>query len=497
MHFPRPWLPLVGLTAALLATETPAYAAQVCYQLPFSNPDLADGWGSTAGRSNPHRGVDFPQPGGTPIPAVADGVVRVTTFNGCLGNVIVLEHADGMFSGYAHLIAPSPLSVGAVVAKGETIGRVGTTGTCTTGNHLHLTMSPSVNGYYTGTTVDPYTYIQEHKVCDCDRSGGGLTFSCNGPNEGLRCVKVDEPQDPDSWSDNHLCSDSDLGLAWSSRGPIAGKRCANVTEAAETYASAWSDNHVCVDDDAPVDLAWSSAGPLEGQSCVHWNEPDDPDTWDDNYLCVRPRTTFSAGGFSFSASGPLEGKTCVSVDDRADTNTWNDNYFCSDVDVGLRWSEQGSIDGMTCTNIHEESEHVAWAWADNFLCLPNGSPYTFAWSSSGRIPGQDCVRWYESSDLEGSWADNYLCVTKSAAPGDGSGSQSEPASPGADGSPSTDATTRSNGLEDGEGSCSLRRRSPGPSRFAGLGGLCVIGALLLRRRARSLKDGRGLPTLRR
>lgn len=154
----RSWSLAIVLLALFVAK--PALAADVCYQLPFSNPNLADGWGSTAGRANPHRGVDFPQAANTPIPAVADGVVRVVTFNGCLGNVIVLEHADGMFSGYAHMIRTSPLAIGTVVSRGQTIGNVGTTGTCTTGNHLHLTMSASVNGYYTGTTVDPYKYIQ-------------------------------------------------------------------------------------------------------------------------------------------------------------------------------------------------------------------------------------------------------------------------------------------------------------------------------------------------
>jgi len=153
-----------------------AHAA--CYELPFGNPNLADGWGSTCcGRSNPHRGVDFPQGAGTSIPAVSSGRVVVNQWSSCLGNVVVLEHSDGWFSGYAHLESPSPLGVGDSVLIGVSVGRVGSSGSCSTGPHLHLTVSDHVDGWYTGTTVDPYAFIVgngvQPEVCnleddDCD-----------------------------------------------------------------------------------------------------------------------------------------------------------------------------------------------------------------------------------------------------------------------------------------------------------------------------------------
>lgn len=160
---------LLALAAALVICvfAGPARAADVCYRLPFNNPNLADGWGSTCcGRTSPHRGVDFPQPAGTPIPAVADGVVRLKAVSGCLGNVVVIQHADGMFSGYNHMQSASPLAVGASVSQSDIVGKVGRTGTCATGPHLHLTMSPSVTGYTSGVTVDPYKYIEAHKTCN-------------------------------------------------------------------------------------------------------------------------------------------------------------------------------------------------------------------------------------------------------------------------------------------------------------------------------------------
>ena len=139
MHMmPRPTMrPRVLVTVTLLllqlllASVVDASAtASVCYRLPFSNPNLADGWGSTCcDRTNPHRGLDFPKPLGTAIPAVADGTVVVKTSTGCLGNVVVVRHADGLYSGYSHMQAQSSLATGTSVTKGQTIGRVGSTGT--------------------------------------------------------------------------------------------------------------------------------------------------------------------------------------------------------------------------------------------------------------------------------------------------------------------------------------------------------------------------------
>jgi hypothetical protein len=153
----------LGAVLAVLSVATPAWAEPVCYRLPFGN--IGDRWGATAGRTNPHRGVDFPQGAGTAIPAVADGVVAVNTWNGCLGNVIVLSHADGMYSGYSHMNGRSGLGVGTRVSKGQTIGHVGNTGSCSQGAHLHLTMSDHASGYYSGTTVDPIAYINSHTTC--------------------------------------------------------------------------------------------------------------------------------------------------------------------------------------------------------------------------------------------------------------------------------------------------------------------------------------------
>jgi MYXO-CTERM domain-containing protein len=163
----RAWLVVaLGVVVGAIAADA-TLPPLVCYRLPFSNPNLADGWGSTCcGRTGPHRGLDFPQASGTNIPVAADGTIVVKTSTSCLGNVVVVQHADGMFTGYCHMQAQSPLGLGDHVTKGEHIGRVGATGTCQSGAHLHLTLSNHRDGYVTGTTVDPYAYIMDHRTCD-------------------------------------------------------------------------------------------------------------------------------------------------------------------------------------------------------------------------------------------------------------------------------------------------------------------------------------------
>ncbi|MCC6647582.1 MAG: M15 family metallopeptidase [Polyangiaceae bacterium] len=243
----------------------------------------------------------------------------------------------------------------------------------------------------------------------CDRSAGGWLFSCDGAEAGMDCVNVNEPDDPDSWADNHLCGPAGLGMKWSPAGPIAGMECVNVAEGAESHAAAWADNYLCLPPQSPVVLAWSSAGPIAGQACVQWNEPADPESWSDNHLCVAPRTAFSSGPFTFSGSGPVAGMTCESVDEPSDPDTWADNFFCSRGDFGLRWSHAGALPAMTCTNVAEAAEQNPTAWADNFLCAPPQTPWTFTWSSAGPVAGKACVRWYEAADLAGSFGDNWLC----------------------------------------------------------------------------------------
>ncbi|XP_066929236.1 uncharacterized protein [Clytia hemisphaerica] len=119
--------------------------------------------------------------------------------------------------------------------------------------------------------------------------------------------------------------------------------------------------------------------------------------------------------FRWHSAGAIDGMTCTHIHESADrTGTWHDNYFCAVSapgiqGVGMRWSSAGPIAGMRCTYIVERAEPLHTTWLDNYLCVPNNSPFHFSWSSAGPIKGKKCIRWYESADPH-TWHDNYLCM---------------------------------------------------------------------------------------
>ena len=89
-----------------------------------------------SGDAHHHDGVDFAAPIGTEVGAVGAGRVTFAGERGGYGNTVIVEHADGMTSLYAHL---SEIDVvdGELVEPGQRVGAVGNTGV-STGPHLHL-----------------------------------------------------------------------------------------------------------------------------------------------------------------------------------------------------------------------------------------------------------------------------------------------------------------------------------------------------------------------
>jgi murein DD-endopeptidase MepM/ murein hydrolase activator NlpD len=102
--------------------------------------ELTDGFG---GRSNPfgggsfefHTGQDIATLWGTPVQAAANGKVSFAGWQNGYGQIVIVDHGGGLTTRYGHL---SHLDVieGQQVARGETLGRVGSTGR-STGPHLH------------------------------------------------------------------------------------------------------------------------------------------------------------------------------------------------------------------------------------------------------------------------------------------------------------------------------------------------------------------------
>jgi murein DD-endopeptidase MepM/ murein hydrolase activator NlpD len=88
------------------------------------------------GRRAFHDGVDFMAKHGTAILAAAAGVVVASEYHSQYGNMIEIDHGNGLVTRYAHC-SKRLARVGDVVMKGVTIGEVGSTGRVT-GPHLHF-----------------------------------------------------------------------------------------------------------------------------------------------------------------------------------------------------------------------------------------------------------------------------------------------------------------------------------------------------------------------
>jgi murein DD-endopeptidase MepM/ murein hydrolase activator NlpD len=98
-----------------------------------------------------HPGIDIGVPEGTPIHAAAAGTVIYCGWESGYGNLVVIDHHNGLATAYGHQ-SRIAVSCGANVAQGDVIGYTGCTGFCT-GPHLHFEVR--VNG----APVDPLGYL--------------------------------------------------------------------------------------------------------------------------------------------------------------------------------------------------------------------------------------------------------------------------------------------------------------------------------------------------
>ena len=100
-----------------------------------------------------HYGLDLAQPTGEPIYAAFDGVVRISKRNKSYGNLVIIHHANGLETYYAHM-SKREVSVGDHVKSGDLIGLCGNTGR-SFGSHLHFEIR------YMGNAMNP------EDVMDC------------------------------------------------------------------------------------------------------------------------------------------------------------------------------------------------------------------------------------------------------------------------------------------------------------------------------------------
>lgn len=105
----------------------------------------------TLGVDRFHSGIDLASPTGTAIFAAYDGKVVAASYSSSMGNYVMIDHGDSLYTIYMHA-SKLYVKTGDIVVRGETIAAVGATGR-TTGPHLHF--SVRLNGEY----VSPWNYL--------------------------------------------------------------------------------------------------------------------------------------------------------------------------------------------------------------------------------------------------------------------------------------------------------------------------------------------------
>jgi murein DD-endopeptidase MepM/ murein hydrolase activator NlpD len=100
-----------------------------------------------------HAGEDYSAVAGTPVYAPANGTVALAEQLFVRGNAVVLDHGNGVFTGYWHM-SELQVKTGEQVEPGQLLGKVGSTG-LSTGAHLHWEMRVE------GMAVDPLQWLEE------------------------------------------------------------------------------------------------------------------------------------------------------------------------------------------------------------------------------------------------------------------------------------------------------------------------------------------------
>ncbi|MCI8736909.1 MAG: peptidoglycan DD-metalloendopeptidase family protein [Lachnospiraceae bacterium] len=116
---------------------------------------ISDDYGNrihpTLGVEKFHNGIDLAAPNGSPILAAYDGEVVAASYSSSMGNYVMIDHGDSLYTIYMHASALY-VSKGDAVTKGQQIAAVGSTGR-STGPHLHFGVRK--NGGY----VSPWGYL--------------------------------------------------------------------------------------------------------------------------------------------------------------------------------------------------------------------------------------------------------------------------------------------------------------------------------------------------
>ena len=108
------------------------------------------------GKSGHHAGLDIAAPMGTKIGAFLPGVVTFSGWKGGYGNMVVVDHGNGLESRYGHA-NKTVVREGQRVGAGDTLATVGNTGR-STGPHLHFEVRRE------GKAVDPVPLLENQRL---------------------------------------------------------------------------------------------------------------------------------------------------------------------------------------------------------------------------------------------------------------------------------------------------------------------------------------------
>lgn len=148
----KAWAAAQATSVATAATSAPVGNLNgMALSIPV-NGSVSSRFGSRGySRSSIHTGVDVAASSGTGIRTISSGTVVYSAYKGSYGNLVIIDHGNGVQSYYAHCSALY-VSAGQSVGAGTVIAAVGSTGN-STGPHLHLEIR--VNG----TPVNPQNYL--------------------------------------------------------------------------------------------------------------------------------------------------------------------------------------------------------------------------------------------------------------------------------------------------------------------------------------------------
>lgn len=162
---------LNGGRAAAEVVQKPGFKVSH-FPVPSASVEFTDTWGARRSGGRRHRGTDILGERGTPIVAIADGVVSFMGKQRLSGYTVKIDHGDGWSTAYLHLNNDDPgtdngeggertafapwIHEGVRVTAGEVIGYLGDSGNAErTTPHLHFEIK------HDGEKLNPYPYLEE------------------------------------------------------------------------------------------------------------------------------------------------------------------------------------------------------------------------------------------------------------------------------------------------------------------------------------------------